>query len=61
MIVICDKCKGYGYVEFDIGTHKSEYKTKVCSKCKDSGRLAQTTITTEVSFMPNPDKSNRIF
>ena len=60
-IVICPKCKGFGFVEHDIGTHKSEYITEVCKKCKGSGRLEKTVTTEYKPFVPGRAKAEREF
>ena len=59
-IIICPRCKGFGQVEFDVGTHKSEYKQEECGQCQGSGRLVQTTTITEVPFVPGK-QCKRIF
>jgi len=60
-IIICTRCKGFGFVEFDVGSHKSEYETEVCGACKGSGRLEQTTDVTVAPFVPDENKSERLF
>ena len=49
-IMLCDNCCGHGLIEYDIGTHKSEYKTTVCQSCKGSGRLIETKTTVHEPF-----------
>lgn len=50
VILLCDMCDGHGVTgqsELE-DYHKGEYKywNVVCQKCKGSGRLLQTTVTT---------------
>ena len=45
MIVICDRCLGVGTVEFDVGTHKSQYEQEQCEKCGGSGRIIKTSTS----------------
>ena len=52
-IIICTQCGGCGNVEFDVGTHKSEYEQEVCGKCEGSGRMEQKLgAVIEIPFIP---------
>lgn len=46
-VILCDRCKGFGFFEKDELTdyHKREYSTyrTTCKKCDGDGRLIQTT------------------
>jgi len=60
-IEICDSCKGYGRLKWDVGTHHSEYKYGICSKCNGSGRVEITETTTVKPFKPSGNKSKKQF
>jgi DnaJ-class molecular chaperone len=38
-INICDRCKGEGHYQEDIGTHHSDYITVNCEKCNCTGKV----------------------
>lgn len=59
-IIICDRCKGHGELQFDVGKHKSEYKYKTCDECGGSGRLIKKTFIKKEPFVPG-NTSYRIF
>ena len=61
MIIICDYCEGTGYIQFDVGTHKSEYVTKICETCNGSGRLNKKVSVTFDPFIPDKNISTRKF
>ncbi len=58
-IEICERCKGFGLVEFDVGTHNSEYETEECGACKGSGRITVDTTIKRKPFVPG--KSQRLY
>jgi len=60
-IIVCTECRGFGLVEYDIGTHKSKYKITVCEKCNGSGRLEKITNVTYKPFIPIDNKALRRF
>ena len=60
MVIICQRCKGCGQVEFDAGTHKSEYVQEKCIKCNGSGRMVRKTVTVDTPFVPGKE-IERIF
>lgn len=45
IIEICDRCKGFGILDIDVGSHNSEREQETCNKCGGSGRLEITTST----------------
>ncbi len=49
-IEICPRCKGYGFITIDVGSHKSEYETETCSQCLGSGRIEMESIYREAPF-----------
>jgi len=60
-IEICEHCKGYGKLKWDVGTHHSEYEYEVCPMCKGSGRVEVTETTIKEPFNPDENKSCRKF
>ena len=61
VLIICDKCKGTGFLEWDVGTHKSELKYGECNKCKGSGRLEKIVSIKTGPFDKNKKEYTRIF
>jgi DnaJ-class molecular chaperone len=58
-IEICRKCKGHGILEYDIGSHKAEYKETKCDVCKGSGREVVLQATKYLPFKPG--EARRVF
>ncbi len=59
-IIVCNGCEGIGKIHKcrDVGTHHTEweYTTKICKKCKGSGRLMQSTEILTQSYDPKTAK-----
>lgn len=45
ILEICDRCKGFGLVDIDVGSHNSEWEQITCGECNGSGRLEVTKST----------------
>ncbi|WP_206459352.1 hypothetical protein [Anaerovorax sp. IOR16] len=50
-VILCDKCKGWGFVEISNRgcAYETEVKEEICNKCKGTGRLI---IETTINEMP---------
>ena len=60
MIVICGRCKGTGQLQYNHGSHNSDWRTETCNICECSGRLVQKLFLDSKPFKPGKD-SVRIF
>lgn len=58
-IILCTECGGKGYINCRelVDYHKGEYKywTHACNRCKSTGRLVKSVITSFTPFIPKGD------
>ena len=61
-IIICPECKGKGFEWHDVGTHTSDFKSKLCSKCDGEGKVIELTLNISNTYKitePKLKKCNR--
>lgn len=60
-IILCTSCNGEGQLELSeiISYHNNDYRywKEICSRCKGSGRLKETTIN-ETTYVPYEEVIN---